>query len=191
MIVPTVIKVGGAPARVEHGFQRIGAALAQARARAPFVVIPGGGPFADQVRALDSTAGLPASTAHWMAILAMDQYGHALAAHTMHAELVEGPAEIAAALQRGAVPILVPYRWLKAADELPHSWDVTSDSLAAYLAGLLGAEHLILIKPAGGSLTEVADPYLSRATPFNLRVSILPFAELDRLPAMLASGTAG
>ena len=43
------------------------------------VVVPGGGPFADAVRDFDRSLGLSPHTAHWMALLAMDQYGHVLA----------------------------------------------------------------------------------------------------------------
>src|SRR2546427_3560943 len=40
----------------------------------------------------------------------------------------EGETEIAAALAAGRIPVLAPFRWLRTADPLPHSWDVTSDS---------------------------------------------------------------
>ena len=44
--------------------------------------------------------------------------------------------------------MLAPYRWMRAADVLPHSWDVTSDSVAAFVAGALDAARLVLVKPA-------------------------------------------
>ena len=42
----------------------------------------------------------------------------------------------------GRVPVLAPSAWLRAADPLPHSWDVTSDSIAAWIAGQAGALRL-------------------------------------------------
>jgi aspartokinase-like uncharacterized kinase len=39
------------------------------------IIVPGGGPFADLVRTWESQLALSESTAHWMAIAAMDQYG--------------------------------------------------------------------------------------------------------------------
>src|SRR5256886_3982725 len=48
--------------------------------------------------------------AHWMAVLGMDQYAHALTARLPGAVLVEQQAEIAAARQAGRLPVLAPYR---------------------------------------------------------------------------------
>src|SRR5213078_163068 len=86
--------------------------------------------------------------AHWMAVLGMDQYAHALAARLPEAALVDGDGGISAAIQAGRLPVLAPYHWLRAADPLPHSWEVTSDTIAAWLAGQLGARRVVLIKPA-------------------------------------------
>lgn len=164
----TVAKVGGGLAASPDTLRRVGQAVARMAARTRLVVVPGGGPFADAVRAFDATHGLSKSAAHWMAILAMDQYAFALADVIPGGRLVEDGAGIHAAHTLGAIPILAPSRWLRAADELPHSWDVTSDSLAAYLAMLLGADELILVKPVSGGL-ELLDPYFTRALPAGVR----------------------
>ena len=92
--------------------------------------------------------GLSPDAAHWMAILAMDQYAHVLAERIGGAVLVEEHGAIAGVLARGRVAVLAPSRWLRAADVLPHSWDATSDSVAAFVAGALDAERLVLVKPA-------------------------------------------
>jgi aspartokinase-like uncharacterized kinase len=52
------------------------------------------------------------------------------------------------------LPILAPWRLLeeidaRRADPLPASWNVTSDSIAARIAILLGASRLILLKSKG------------------------------------------
>ena len=107
-----------------------------------------------------------------MAILAMDQYAHALADHIPNSRVVEDRPGILAAQAEGAIPVLAPYRWLRAADELPHSWDVTSDSLAAYLATLLGARELVLVKALVGG-EELADPYFRRALAAGMRWRIV------------------
>ena len=51
-------------------------------------------------------------------------------------------------LAAGEVAVLAPSRWMRAADPLPHTWDVTSDSVAAYVAVALDARRLVLVKPA-------------------------------------------
>jgi aspartokinase-like uncharacterized kinase len=162
---PVVIKVGGSLAADPPVLREVGIVLARLAHRIPLVIIPGGGPFADTVRVIDEGYSLPSSSAHWMAILGMDQYAHLLAAVIPGGTVVTDQGGIIAARRQALVPILAPSRWLSAADELPHSWEVTSDSLAAYLTALLGAERLLLIKAAEGNGEELLDPYFRRALP--------------------------
>jgi probable H4MPT-linked C1 transfer pathway protein len=176
----TVMKVGGGVSAVPGGLSRVGAAIGRTAEQRRVVVLPGGGPFADQVRTFDAEWGLSPDAAHWMAILAMDQYAFALADHIACARVVEDRAGIQAALAEGKVPVLAPSRWLRAADELPHSWDVTSDSLAAYLAMLMGADRLVLIKPVSGG-RELLDPHFDRALPAGMPWTIVGMDDLDRL----------
>ena len=179
------IKVGGGLSAVQGALDRVCGALVVAREAAPLVVLPGGGPFADSVRAFDRAHRLPASTAHWMAILAMDQYAHALASLVEGARLVDDPAGIGDALAAGAIPVLAPFRWLRAADPLPQEWAITSDSLAAWMAGALGADRLVLIKPVAGG-PELVDERFVESCPRNLQVTCLPVAAVDGLAELLA-----
>jgi aspartokinase-like uncharacterized kinase len=179
-----VIKVGGGLSAIPGALDVVGKAVADLARSVPLVVIPGGGPFADAVRAFDSAVGLSPSAAHWMAILGMDQYALALAGHIPGGKVIEEAQQITAVLARGGVPVLAPARWLRSADELPHTWSVTSDSLAAYLSSLLGADHLVLIKPVAGG-TELADPYFQKALADGLRCDVIGAGEIERLPALL------
>jgi hypothetical protein len=120
------------------------------------VVVPGGGSFADLVRTEAAAFHLGETAAHWMAILAMDQYGYLLADLGQETRTVRTQAEIEEALRDGALPILLPSTLLLSTDPLPHSWDVTSDTIAAYVAVCLGADLLVLLKDVDGVLT--ADP---------------------------------
>ena len=74
---------------------------------------------------------------------------------------------------RKKLPVLAPYRWLREADPLPHSWDVTSDSIAAWVASRIGARRLILIKPPGHDPRTAVDHYFDRALPPMVQVSIV------------------
>ncbi|MEP6572669.1 MAG: hydantoinase/oxoprolinase family protein [Gemmatimonadota bacterium] len=181
----TVIKIGGGLSAIPGALDRIGTALSAAGQVARLVVLPGGGPFAEAVREFDERIGLTSDAAHWMAILGMDQYAHALAVHIPGAVVVEDAAGIHAALEGGAIPVLAPARWLRAADELPHQWDVTSDSLSAYLAGLLGATRMILIKPVSGTVDALVDPWFPRAVPDGMRADVLGESEIEQLIEML------
>lgn len=162
---PVVIKIGGSLAGQPAVLREVAATVARLATRTPLVIIPGGGPFADAVRTVDEQFDLPSSAAHWMAILGMDQYAHLLAALIPGGAVVTDQNGIAAARRQSLVPVLAPSRWLSAADELPHSWEVTSDSLAAYLMMFLGAERLLLVKAVEGNGEELLDPYFRRALP--------------------------
>lgn len=166
--VQAVVKVGGALSGVRGALRAVGSALAEAADAIPLVVLPGGGPFADAVRAFDHRAGLSPDAAHWMAILGMDQFAHALLDVIPGGELVLSEQEVMDAIGRHRIPVLAPYRWLRAADPLPHAWEVTSDSLAAYLAGVMGAKRLILLKPVDGTVESLTDPYFRQALPYGL-----------------------
>ena len=176
--------MGGGLARIPGALERVSARIAEAGAAYPLVVVPGGGPFADAVRVFDAELGLSSDTAHWMAILAMDLCGHILADQIEAAELVEEAGAISEVVGRGKVAVLAPYRWMRAADVLPHTWGVTSDSIAAFIAGALDAERLVLIKPAVHA--PAVDPYFNAALPVGLPYRIVPWDAIDRVESWLS-----
>jgi aspartokinase-like uncharacterized kinase len=149
--VLTVVKVGGGLAREagDEALRTLCRAIGDCGARHPLLLVPGGAEFADAVREHDSRFDLRAATAHRMAILAMEQFGWLLS------DLIPGAvrcADLAAgrtAAARGAMPVLLPAALL-AGDPLPASWAVTSDSIAAWVAGAANAARLVLVKPVGG-----------------------------------------
>ena len=171
-IVDAVVKLGGGVlAHLDHLDAALAAIAAAAREHR-LLVVPGGGPFADAVRDVDRRLRLSDDAAHWMAILAMDQCAHVLAARLAGGVLVTEPREIVAAIGAGPVaqvPVLAPSRWLREADPLPHTWDVTSDSIAAWVAGQVGARRVILIKPPGAAGGDLVDAYFPRALPAHVR----------------------
>ncbi len=181
----TVVKVGGGLCATPGALDAVGAALAAAGRRHRIAVIPGGGPFADAVRRFERRERLSADAAHWMALLAMDQYAHVLAERIEGAALVEEPGAIGSAIGAAGVAVLAPYRWMRAADVLPHRWEATSDSVAAFVAGALDAERLVLVKPADGSPgAEMVDPCFASVLPAGLPCVVIGWeraGELDRV----------
>ncbi len=144
-----VVKVGGS--LLSAGMTRsLVEALSEVALAHPLVVVPGGGPFADAVRQVSKRHGPGDSASHWMAILAMDQHAHLLAAMSSRAELCIAPEQCLRIRDARRLVVLAPYAWLRAADPLPHDWQVTSDSLAAWVAARLGARRLVLLKARDG-----------------------------------------
>lgn len=177
--IRTVVKVGGALLGSQGALNIVVAILAQVAQRGdPALVVPGGGPFADAVRRIDTETGLSNDAAHWMAILALDQYAELLASRIPGSRVVRGPGEAAAARAAGALPILAPSIWLRSADPLPHSWEVTSDSIAAWVAGQLGAERLVLAKAGRVDVSALVDPHFARVLPEGVEALIVEPSEL-------------
>jgi 5-(aminomethyl)-3-furanmethanol phosphate kinase len=140
---PTVIKLGGSFAFSPELREWIKAIEVCA---GRIVIVPGGGPFAGTVRTAQKHMRFDDRTAHRMALLAMEQYGYAIASMSKRLRPADSLEAIRHGLAGGAVPVWLPAQMAHADDAIPQSWDVTSDSLAAWLAGRIGAERLILVK---------------------------------------------
>jgi 5-(aminomethyl)-3-furanmethanol phosphate kinase len=139
----TVVKLGGSyafspelPAWLE----------ALAACAGHVVVVPGGGPFADAVREAQAKMGLGEAAAHRMALLAMEQFGCALASLGAGYVMAPSAAAIGQVVHARQVPVWSPLPMALEADDLPASWDVTADSLAAWLAARLGTRRVVFVK---------------------------------------------
>lgn len=162
----------------------------------PLTIVPGGGPFADAVRAAQPTMRYDNATAHAMAVLAMEQYALALANRDGSLELAASCEAIAAAQARGRIALWRPSAMVASADDIAPSWNVTSDSLAAWLAKKMGACALALIKSVdvgdGALLSEIVRKgVVDSAVPDYLEGTPLFLAGPSSLPhaaALLADG---
>jgi dihydroneopterin aldolase len=111
----------------------------------PLTIVPGGGPFADAVRAAQPTMGYSDHVAHKMAMLAMEQYGLALVDKFERLESVATPEEAGAVHASGNIAVWRPSAMAPRLN-VAANWDVTSDSLSAIYAHASGAARLLLVK---------------------------------------------
>lgn len=116
------------------------------RARAPVVVVPGGGAFADAVRRAQADFEFPDADAHRMALLAMHQTGLMMAALHPRFAPVETLAELRKVLDAGRIPVWLPYRMTDRDKRITPDWSTTSDGLAARLAERLDGAPVVLVK---------------------------------------------
>jgi len=199
-----VIKVGGSlgrrPGRLGPLMRRIAALARDQR----LLVLAGGGVFADLVRREMRRLGLEETRAHRMALLAMDQYGLALARFCPGARPVATLAAARRLAIAGRTPILLASTLLARERCLERSFRLTSDSIAAYLAGRVGARRLALVKsvpqPDGrlGTREEarrmarrgVVDPLFPRHVPSGLEVWILDGRRKDAIGRLAATTAA-
>lgn len=124
------------------------------------VIVPGGGLFADAVRNAQSKTGINDETAHQMALVAMDQYAALMAGLNPKLVLASSELEIAECGWQHRAIVWKPSHMVLADESLPKTWDLTSDSLAAWLAAKLNAEHLLVVKsvatPANSDVADLA-----------------------------------
>jgi 5-(aminomethyl)-3-furanmethanol phosphate kinase len=153
MTPDAVLKIGGSLGR-GGGLQRICGEIGRLGKNFRLMVVPGGGQFADEVRAAYKRYALDETTAHRMALLAMDQFGYVLGDCIPNSYVTANfeSARNAAAVRRPAV--LLPSALVIESDPLPHSWQVTSDTIAAWIAHLGCSRRLILLKDVDGLMTE-------------------------------------
>ncbi len=191
-----VVKIGGSLAsdpRLPQWLQMI-ATLGGGRV----AVVPGGGGFARLARQSQAHWAFDDVSAHNMAVLAMAQVGCMLSALEPRLQPVQREAAVRDALHAGRPALWLPLPLLReAADELT-TWDVSSDSIALWLARRLNAERLLLVKactvdPAMGvaelSMRGVVDrrfPDWAREAPFP--IDVLGADELARARAGLVGG---
>ncbi|MDQ6435413.1 dihydroneopterin aldolase [Mesorhizobium sp. LHD-90] len=186
---PLVVKLGGSTSRAAELDIWI---AALAGSTTPLVVVPGGGPFADMVREAQPRLRFSDSAAHKMAILAMDQFGQVILDRHSRFVAARSIADIEAALVDGQVPVWLPSDLAFSAPEIPQSWDVTSDSLAAWLAGRLGVETLLLIKQTDDFSTDDDVAGLSQRGVVDTALpSILPKTVALRLAGPCDAAAAG
>ncbi len=157
---PVVVKVGGSLYDLP-GLGGLLAAWLRALGRRDVILVPGGGAAADVVRDLDRRHGLGAEASHWLALRSLTFTAHVLGAilnPSLAAEVVDGLSGREDLWDRCIVPILDVHAFARSDEgrpgRLPHAWSVTSDSFAARVAVVAGADELILLKSvtvAGGT----------------------------------------
>ncbi len=125
-----IIKLGGSLLpNVKHIFQILDIANS--------VIIPGGGCFADNIRDFSRQYVVSDEVLHKMAIYSMHQYGIYLSSIS-NVPCIEDLSKKSG--------IFLPYNILEKYDPFPYSWDVTSDSIAVFVAHLFGVKLVKLIK---------------------------------------------
>ncbi len=155
-----VVKLGGSLSQSDALIKCLNSVEQNYQGRA-VVIVPGGGAFADQVRLAQQRWQFDDKTAHRMAILAMQQMAllfNGIKGDFAIARLV---ADIQKQLLQKKTVIWSPDIVELECASVPASWDITSDSLAAWLATALSAKELILVKSAnidaGFSLQQLAE----------------------------------
>jgi aspartokinase-like uncharacterized kinase len=155
----TVVKLGGSVVRSPQLAAWLDVITA---APGPIVVVPGGGALADEVRSCQRQLGFGDPFAHRMALLAMDQLAWAVAGLRPGLEVGTTEDALRSIIERGHVAVWAPYALISGRTDIEESWQLTSDSLALWLASQLGAKRCSLIKSIPPRRGEVSAQALAR-----------------------------
>jgi 5-(aminomethyl)-3-furanmethanol phosphate kinase len=173
---PRVIKLGGSLLECAEWVERFRRWFSQQPAIGS-VLVTGGGILADAVRQLDRIHRLDASDAHWLAIGTMSLTSRLVQGLLPEAGWSDRWQTLGEQLGGTRLVVFDPREFLETieptagGEPLPHGWQVTSDSIAARVAEVLGAEELVLLKsslpePPVATLKQAADrQYVDRCFP--------------------------
>ncbi|MDP2153997.1 MAG: uridylate kinase [Methylotenera sp.] len=110
------------------------------------IIVPGGSVFADAVREAQQRTGVDDTIAHQLALLAMDQFGLLLTGINKQLVTASSELEIAERGWQHRAIVWLPSKMVLADDAISKNWQVTSDSLSAWLAKKISADRLLLVK---------------------------------------------
>ncbi|MFX0105542.1 MAG: hypothetical protein ACFE75_08630 [Candidatus Hodarchaeota archaeon] len=112
------------------------------------ILIPGGGTTANFVRSIYREFHFNDDLAHWIGIYSMDYNGLELKRKFPHLQIYDNFDNLEE--ESEGISVFLPYNYLKSKNELPHIWDVTSDSITLYLAINFGLNECFLVKDVDG-----------------------------------------
>jgi aspartokinase-like uncharacterized kinase len=200
MSAPIVVKVGGSLYEWAELGPRLQGFL-KLLSNNQVLLVPGGGRIVDGLRELDRQHQLGEATCHDLALRALSVSARFLRALLGRSVVVESLEECRGAWERGDLPILDCHSFLRATSEretaLPSSWDVTSDSIAAYVARCVGAQRLVLLKSCDdltrgdwgqASCNGFVDRWFPRMVGADLAVEVVNLREWQPGEASLPAG---
>ena len=152
MSIKQVVKIGGSL------FPKYAIDLAKKLKNTDSCIVLGGGEFANLVRKYNDEQHFSDETNHWTAIDCMDIMAKLTNDKVDSAKLAYSIEEINQISDEGLTPIFIASKFLRDEDPFECSWDVTSDSIAAYISHLLNANLLIVTDVNGIYTQEPKEP---------------------------------
>ena len=151
-IIKQVVKIGGSL------FPNYAIDLANKLENTNSCIVLGGGEFANLIRKYDDEIKFSEETNHWTAIDCMDIIAKLVNDKVKSSKLAYSIDEVNKISDEGFTPIFIVSKFLKTENPFECSWDVTSDSIAAYISHLLNAKLLIVTNVNGIYTQEPKEP---------------------------------
>ena len=141
----TVVKIGGSlfPEYIKELCEHL------TKSEEKIVLVNGGGSLTNDIREFNKIFQFSNDINHWNAIKCMDIIGSFIAEENENIVPIRSLEEIEKIHKINKTPLLLTYELMKKEDPLKHSWDVTSDSIACWVANKINAKLLILTNVDG------------------------------------------
>jgi aspartokinase-like uncharacterized kinase len=144
-----VLKIGGSLIKFPDNLSSLLKEIEKLANQHRLLLVPGGGVFADLVSKTQQDLALSDDIAHWMAIMAQNQFGMLLADRLTSKNVITKIEEFVNSNSPGLF-VLMPFSSMKEMDELPHTWDVTGDSISLWIGEKALANFVLLVKCVDG-----------------------------------------
>ena len=149
-----LIKIGGSLTySAKHLLDSLKSFCNENTGKYKIIIVPGGGEFANVVRDLNQKTELNDDASHKLATLCTDLTGIYFS-EISNIRTVDNLYDAKSILKKEDIVILLPSKIVLSNDELPHSWDITSDSIAVYIAKLLNLSNVIIATDVDGIYTK-------------------------------------
>ena len=152
IIIKHVVKIGGSL------FPDYAIDLADKLKNTDSCIILGGGEFANLIRKYNDEQNFSDDVNHWTAIDCMDIIAKLVNDKVESCRLAFSLEDVQAISEDGFTPIFAVSKFLRDEDPFECSWDVTSDSIAAYVANCLNANLFIVTNVNGIYTQEPKEP---------------------------------
>lgn len=181
MSIKQVVKIGGSL------FPNYAIDLAKKLENTNSLIVLGGGEFANLIRKYDSEINFSQETNHWTAIDCMDIIAKLVNDKVESTKLAYSIDDAIAISNEGFTPIFVVSKFLREDDPFECSWDVTSDSIAAYISHRLNANLLIVTNVNGIYTQEPKEPGSTFVSKIDAKTMLnFPESSIDvMLPTLL------
>ena len=199
--IDTVVKFGGSLLFDVKVATEVAAMLAGLPAEQTVLVFPGGGPTDKLIESISRELDFDGPTRNPACMRALDQTGILLAAMHPRLSAVEDLASARHELARGQVPVLLPGRLILALDVFTREDVITSDSLGAFFAFLVGAKRYVVLTNVDGVYDSVTGPADDRRLiekisaeelavrgPTSVDRCLAPFLRTVRMPTWVLDG---
>lgn len=199
--ISTVVKFGGSLLADVTAAARVAAVLGDPPPGEGLLVFPGGGPADKLIESIARQVGLDGPAINPACMRALDQTGILLATMAGPLSAVDSLADARAVLAAGGVPVLLPSRLILTLDVFTRHDIITSDSLGAYFAFLVGARRYVVLtdvdgvyepaSAAGGRprlITSITARELAAHGATSVDACLAPLLETTRMSAWVLNG---